>query len=392
MPAYVLLGDPGAGKTTAFRTECEALGGDAICITARDFTTFDPNDHPEWRNKTLFIDGLDEVRAGTSDARMPFDEVRSRLDKLGRPRFRLSCRVAYWLGDNDHEHLSSIAPQGSHVALLQLNPLTESDIIHILASRKEISDPRRFIVTARDRAVESLLQNPLTLRMLADVVARDENGWPATQLALFERACSLLSTESNQEHRIADCTSRPADLLDAAGRLCAVLLISGAVGYTLAPHSASDDYLDPYKCGYDQPHHTVPNAIATRLFTADSDHRIAPLHRRIAEFVGAHHLTRIIGEGLPARRVIALMTGKDGTVVTHLRGLIFLARSSFRRSPTSPHRPRPHRLRTLRRHIDVLTREQTGPTRLTQELPRPSTVTALFCHRKGRCFPTPRYT
>ena len=26
VPAYVLLGDPGAGKTTAFEAECEALG------------------------------------------------------------------------------------------------------------------------------------------------------------------------------------------------------------------------------------------------------------------------------------------------------------------------------------------------------------------------------
>ena len=29
--AYVLLGDPGAGKTTAFEVECEALGEDKAC-------------------------------------------------------------------------------------------------------------------------------------------------------------------------------------------------------------------------------------------------------------------------------------------------------------------------------------------------------------------------
>ena len=33
-PAYVLLGDPGAGKTTAFESECEALGEEACKITA----------------------------------------------------------------------------------------------------------------------------------------------------------------------------------------------------------------------------------------------------------------------------------------------------------------------------------------------------------------------
>ena len=71
--AYVLLGDPGAGKTTAFEAEREALGDDACFVTARDFVTLDPGRHPEWRGKTLFVDGLDEVRAGRSDARGPLE-------------------------------------------------------------------------------------------------------------------------------------------------------------------------------------------------------------------------------------------------------------------------------------------------------------------------------
>ena len=31
--------------------------------------------HPEWRERTLFIDGLDEMRAGATDARIPLDEI-----------------------------------------------------------------------------------------------------------------------------------------------------------------------------------------------------------------------------------------------------------------------------------------------------------------------------
>ena len=93
-PAYVLLGDPGAGKTTAFEAECRAHGENACLVTARDFIALELNSHPEWREKTLFVDGLDEVRAGSVDLRTPFDEIRKRLDALGRPRFRLSCRTA----------------------------------------------------------------------------------------------------------------------------------------------------------------------------------------------------------------------------------------------------------------------------------------------------------
>ena len=104
-PAYVLLGDPGSGKTTAFKTECEAHGEEACMVDARDFLELSMKKHSEWRGKTLFIDGLDEVRAGVSNVRKPFDKLRKRLEKLGRPRFRLSCREADWLGDNDWKSL-----------------------------------------------------------------------------------------------------------------------------------------------------------------------------------------------------------------------------------------------------------------------------------------------
>ena len=112
-PAYVLLGDPGAGKTTAFERECEACGADGVLVSVRDFLTFEPRCRPHWRGKTLFLDGLDEVRAGSSDARVPLDAIRSNLDGLEKPRFRLSCREADWLGTNDRSKMAAVAPDGS---------------------------------------------------------------------------------------------------------------------------------------------------------------------------------------------------------------------------------------------------------------------------------------
>ena len=69
--AYVLLGDPGAGKTTLFEREASESGG--LYLSARDFLTFNKE---EWQGKTLFIDGLDETRAGKEDARTPLDAIR----------------------------------------------------------------------------------------------------------------------------------------------------------------------------------------------------------------------------------------------------------------------------------------------------------------------------
>ena len=157
--AYVLLGDPGAGKTTAFEAECEALEEQICPITARDFLTFDPQNHPEWLGKTLFIDGLDEVRAGVSDAHTPFDAIRGRLDALGRPRFRLSCREADWLGANDRKHLEAVSPD-AEVTVLRLDPLTDPNIEKLLEAHPNVDDAEAFMARANKRGIGDLLRNP----------------------------------------------------------------------------------------------------------------------------------------------------------------------------------------------------------------------------------------
>ena len=318
VPAYVLLGDPGAGKTTAFEAECEALGERACLITARDFLTFELQSHPEWHGKTLFIDGLDEVRAIKRDMVTPFDEIRGRLDSLGKPRFRLSCRAADWLGANDRSPLESVSPD-SKVTVLRLNPLTDSDIAVILYARSDIGDAQEFITLAREHRVEGLLTNPQTLEMLADVVGDD---WPKSRKETFERACGQMVREHNEEHQAAQQSNSPPSsdqLLDAAGRLCAVQLISGAAGYTLRGQP-DEGYSALDLCDYDTPE-TLRSALATKLFKGTSNNRFIAVHRHIAEFLGARHLAQIIERDLPARRIIALIVGEDGTVVTEMRGL-----------------------------------------------------------------------
>lgn len=322
--AYVLLGDPGAGKTTAFEKESERVE-DGFFITARDFLKF--ND-PEWRNKTLFIDGLDEVRAGKSDARVPFDEIRSRLDALGRPEFRLSCREADWFGDNDLNKLKDVSPDGN-VNLLRLDPLKESNIFEILQSHPDIEDSAAFIETARKLGVEDLLINPQTLNLMVTAVARGGR-WPQSRLDTFEIACGELTKEHNEEHEIAaDSRSFNTDqILHAAGRLCALMLISGAAGFALRHSQENADYPAWDQCEYENPEH-LKAAVSTKLFKAESTGRFTPVHRHVAEFLGGRHLCRVICggtdqvdfNGLPARRVISLLTGEDGMVISELRGL-----------------------------------------------------------------------
>ena len=222
--ACVLLGAPGAGKTTELRYEAECTGGHYV--TVRDFLTFDHR--PEWRGATLFIDGLDEIRAGSSDGRTPLDGIRRSLEFFGRPRFRLSCREADWFGADDRIHLEMVSRDGQ-VKVLRLDSLSDDGIREILNRHAGIDSPEEFITAARERGIDSLLANSQNLEMLADAVAGGT--WPDSRMGAFELACKRLVREPNPGHRLANPNDPPAsELLDAAGRVCALQLICGLKG------------------------------------------------------------------------------------------------------------------------------------------------------------------
>ena len=312
--AFVLLGAPGAGKSMVFAIEAERTNGH--CVTARDFTTF--ADRPEWRGTTLFIDGLDEMRAGSPDRRTPLDQIRARLHALGRPRFRLSCREADWFEATDRNHLERVSRDGQ-IKVLRLDPLSDDGIRRILTHRTNIDSPEEFMATARARGVETLLANPQNLEMLANAVAGDT--WPDSRLRTFDLACKRLVQERNVEHQIANPNDTPASaLLDAAGRACALQLICGLKGAALIDTAADDDFPALDRFGADMA--ALRRVLPRRLFERARHGQRAPVHRNVAEFLGARHLAGLVSDrNLPVRRVLALLAGEDGGIVAPLRGL-----------------------------------------------------------------------
>ena len=313
--AYVLLGDPGAGKTTLF--EQEAKDSNGHYISARDFLTFNRAD--EWQGKTLFIDGLDETRAGKDDARTPLDAIRGKLDQLGRPRFRISCREADWLGGNDQTALNACAPDGK-VMVLHLNALTDDDIKIILEKDIRVDNGEGFMQKARQFTLGGLLHNPQTLDML--IAAVQGNKWPNSKLETYELACRKMAVEHSDEHKASSKKQSITveQLLDAAGFLYATLLLANASAFNESENTSEDQVcLNTIKIPDDLP---CTQALKSRLFKCTDGKIYTPVHRSIAEFLGARFLAKKITEGLPLSRVLALMTGFDGGVVAALRGLM----------------------------------------------------------------------
>ena len=315
--AYVLLGDPGAGKSWSLNAE--AAAGNGLSIPARDIVANIAS--TKVGDRTIFIDALDEVRAGASDGRVPFDAIRSWLDRAGRPRFRLSCREADWLGQSDLSALARVAP-GEHVEVLHLEPLTRDDIFAVLRHRStEVSDTDAFWSQAERFGLIELFGNPLLLDLTIKAVAAGGGNWPSNRKGIYEAACRQLATETNDEH-LAVKWPNPGDidrLLDDAGLLCAVLLLSSKPAWALQA-GGSHDTADLSALPEALQLRDARAALSSKVFTTVAG-QSSPRHRSIAEFLAAKALAKRLDERLPLGRLLALIQGFDGRPVDPLRGL-----------------------------------------------------------------------
>lgn len=311
---YVLLGEPGMGKSTAFGTEAQREQAPKP-ISARRFIgrkRFGRQGEP------LFIDGLDEMRAVGGDPRKPLDKILDRLEELGNPWFRLSCRLSSWLVPGDQRELSTLAGSDS-LPILELNPLDHDGVRQIVA-RMEL-DPRSFITDAFEHRLDSFLWNPLLLGLLCKAVK--ERGWPKSPSEAFEKACKALAQEHNSEQKDARRgTALPShtDILTAAGKLSALMLIAGKEGWNEA--DSSDSEILSLNEVESNNRDALLAALESGLFRGVSCCRV-PAHRLLAEYLGARYLDQRIRvpDGVTTRRMLSLLVGHDGIPLPDLRGL-----------------------------------------------------------------------
>ena len=315
----VILGDPGMGKTRLM----ERLGGSNDCNFIRATRFLRQSDNSIPKDVRLVIDGLDEVAA--MEEGDPLHNVLKKLSACGGPPFVISCRSAEWRGVTARLDIAEDydeAPQQLH-----LEALSEEEAVDVLALEVDRHKAEQAIHDLNQAGLGSLFQNPLTLEFVTAIVQADGNV-PETKAELYERAVVWLQRESSPHHSDSTLGKLSDDeALDAAGATMAAMLITGKDGITRVPADEDALYLSDISdlANFE----TIEAILGSKLFRADTSdatrrNRFMPLHRTVAEFLGARWLAREVEKkGNPdrvARRLIGLISAEGG-VAASLRGL-----------------------------------------------------------------------
>lgn len=315
-PYVVLLGEPGAGKSTALEYEAIAEGGEIA--TCREVM----NGSPIGESGTAYLDALDEYRSGDG-GKDKLMCLANAISKSNIRRWRLTCRAEDWRTTADINAMRRAA-NNETIIVAHLLPLSDEETQLVLASLGE-PDPERFVGEARNRGAGAFLENPLSLRLLHSVVV--SNGvWPTSRFDLFEKATRALAHEYDPE-RETDPRPGADEILSAAAAMSFYLLASGAKvlwrSNALPPGSTENEYIATHSLGLEP--RVLEAALDTPLFRGERN-TFAPLHRTVAEFLAGRFLARrVVGTReapvFPLRRATALITGSDQKAPSELRGL-----------------------------------------------------------------------
>ncbi|WP_447782412.1 NACHT domain-containing protein [Pseudomonas plecoglossicida] len=310
----VVLGEPGMGKSELIRELGRRL--DVQPVDAIRFMHSKDPSRFVVAGKPLLIDALDEaVARHEGDA---VDSILAQLEDAGSPEFILSCRAREWQSRSANR-LRQI--YGVDPIIFSLEALNRAEATSFLEQRYPTANAEHVISHLEAHGIADLYGNPLTLGLMGQVAEYDAQ-LPATRAALFERVCTLIWPEHDRDRHDLGLGKIAADqALSAAGAIMAGLLLSGAEAVNLVgPMRSQDNDVRLVDLELLPEAGAAQVIIASKLFQSVGAGRAKPIHRVIAEFLGARWLAQQATAKRAQRRLLAQFHGA-GAVPASLRGL-----------------------------------------------------------------------
>jgi hypothetical protein len=312
--SIIVLGEPGMGKSELMRELGRAAGISPVSAP-RFMQSKDPAAYVV-AETPLLIDGLDEAIARAE--KVAVDRVLAQLEAAGCPRFILSCRSREW----QSRSLRSLKEiYGTEPLVVSIEELTRAEAAAFWLTRGFASAAEPTLAGLDAQGLSDLYKNPLTLSLLGRV-ADSGKPLPPTRAELFRHVCELTWREQDvgrESTRLAQITEEQA--LSSSGAIMTSMILAGADAVRLGGLAEVQDgevWIGDFEA--------LPGAaearaaIASKLFKNVGVGRAAPIHRVVAEYLGARWLCAEASTGRARRRVLGQLHG-GGAVPSSLRGL-----------------------------------------------------------------------
>lgn len=307
----IVLAEPGAGKTELLKSLARQTG------TRRYRASLLSLRHDLPAGDTIILDGLDEVARGGA---LATDQLIQRAAETGAKRAIFASRSGEWEASSTRSVKECF---GDDVKTVRLCPFEEPEQRLIFEKHLPGESFAAFHREVARFELTPLMGNPEFIKLFAD--AYIENGRRfETKRKIFFDAVRRLASESNLD--IASRDRPPIDKIIAlAGELFAKLLLSGAIGVSVAENIGDATIFPHLASMLAAEARTLAYLVDTRLFKPDESEGLhEPVHRIVAEFCAANYLVkRIEGsqDGLSLKRCLAVLA-PNSVVRTELRGLL----------------------------------------------------------------------